>query len=345
MRKYLVSIALAASMATAFAVDRAAADVDCTPSGSSLGVPNWDTASGCSGNTRIRNTDATCLTASWSESYSAADFGYTYSVTNECSDYGNIVVHADRKDSVDYMRCHGSGEAEGSAVTEIRKITCCFEDEEDLCWKSQVEANSQGQIRQVEWNGDTISGTLVTLATHQQRYDFCQNNPDDVYCKVDPSGDAKTPPPPPSTECDGKPCTIQHCRDEFEDSPAAEGSNSCNTLWLTYPPVPYEFASQGVTPDDDKFPLAENTCSVLFANCARNTSSGEGTGTRSDVNAWNDPMSTAAGSAMYGIDANIHKMVDLRYCEWNYCTDTGAYSLRWGLILGECPESASISDC
>ena len=331
MRKYLLSIALAASMATAFAVDRAAADVDCT------NVGYWDVASGCSGKYRIRDTDATCLTASWSSTYDA-EIGFAFQAKNECSDLGNIVAHMDRKDTQDWMACL-SYPTSLSSTFEIRRITCCFEDEEDLCWRSQVEANSQGQIRQVKWSGDTISGTLVTLATHQQRYDFCQKNPDDVYCKVDPSGDAKTAPPPPSTECDGEPCTIQHCRDEFDDSPAATGSNSCTSPTLEYPPLPYGFTASS-PPDDDAWPLEDNTCTVQFANCATNTSAGEGAGYRADVNAWNDP---AAGT--YDIAANIHSVSDLRYCDWKYCTVDGALSRRWGIVLGACPEDASVSDC
>ena len=336
MRNSLAAIALAASIATACAVDRAAADVDCTV-GSTM-------ASGCSGNTRISPSAATCLTATWDRSYNASAAGYNYSITNECSDYGNIMVHKDFKDQLDWMVCE-DGESSATSVAKIRGIACCFEGEQDLCWERQVKADSEGRIKRVQWSdANNIGFTLVTVATHQQRYDFCRENPNDVYCKVDPSGDANTAPPPPSTECDGEPCTVQHCRDDFEGSTAATGSNSCTTLGLDYPPLPYGYTASA-PPDDDEWPLEDNSCSVSYVNCATNTSDGEGTGSRADVNAWNDPTSGTETAASYGIDVNIHDMDDLRYCDWKYCTDSGALGRRWGIVEGGCPESATMASC
>ena len=55
------------------------------------------------------------------------------------------------------------------------------------------------------------------MATHQDRYNFCQTYPNDVYRDVNPSGDAKTQ-PTTLTDYDGAACTLQDCQDEFDDS-------------------------------------------------------------------------------------------------------------------------------
>ena len=71
------------------------------------------------------------------------------------------------------------------------------------------------------------------MATHQDRYNFCQTYPNDVYRDVNPSGDAKTQ-PTTLTDYDGAACTLQDCQDEFDDSYAATGDNACGCVNISF---------------------------------------------------------------------------------------------------------------
>ena len=113
-----------------------------------------------------------------------------------------------------------------SVEGEIADAYCCF-DQSDLCYKSQVEKNDSGQITRVTKSSLTLSTTLVDVSTHHKRYDFCQANPDDIYCQVDPEGDANTEPEGPacaedsSCNCGDHHCTVGDCDWHWERSPAA----------------------------------------------------------------------------------------------------------------------------
>ena len=56
----------------------------------------------------------------------------------------------------------------------------------------------------------------VNVGTHEKRYEFCQDNADNIYCEVDPEGDAFTEPP----NCEENPntCTVEDCQDAYEES-------------------------------------------------------------------------------------------------------------------------------
>jgi hypothetical protein len=74
------------------------------------------------------------------------------------------------------------------------------------------------------------------VGTHENRWSFCEEDPDYIYCEVDPEGDAFVKPDSviateamvaeleaaaETTDCDGAACTVQDCVDAFEDSDAA----------------------------------------------------------------------------------------------------------------------------
>ena len=58
--------------------------------------------------------------------------------------------------------------------------------------------------------------TKHKVRTHRERWDFCRSYPNDVYCKVDPEGDALTRP----FNCGNHYCTAGDCQWHFEQSNA-----------------------------------------------------------------------------------------------------------------------------
>ena len=84
--------------------------------------------------------------------------------------------------------------------------------ESDLCHRQQVEAKD-GIIRVYTGSGTTTRD--VDVSTHAKRYEFCQDNRNNVYCEANPEGDAFTRP-----GCEGDPsaCTVDDCEDAYEES-------------------------------------------------------------------------------------------------------------------------------
>ena len=304
------AIALAALLAMTLGIDRAAADSDCGP------MSFWSTpGSGqCNGYKRIPASDATCLNASYNHSYEAF-VGYRYTVTNDCQGWGNLMVHVDRVGVTDWIGClQYSMTSAGTA--EYRGFSCCFEGEGDLCWKDQIVKDRDGYIKRMTVTATTSGFEKHDVSTHQARYDFCQEYPNDVYCDVNPEGDALTPPPAPATDCDGEPCTLQHCKDAFAESHAAEHETHTCT---------------GETSMSFEAPT---TCTLLGASC--------GSGT---VSAFNNPTARRPVSDDYYIDLHIDDMEDVRLCAFYYCYARRMTGFRWALVEGACPEDAVRSEC
>ena len=192
------AIALAALLATGLGFDRAHADVDCTASS------QWTTASGCPSSKRVLAADTTCLTGGTDVEIVDGEARRTVSVQNECSDHGQIVAHVERVEADDLMICLGSAELTTVSVPAVTAVSCCFEGEEDLCFEDQVEADANGKIKR-RTVGSPTAVTEVDVSTHLRRWHFCQDFPDDVYCKVNPSGDALTMPAHAACGGEGQP--------------------------------------------------------------------------------------------------------------------------------------------
>ena len=180
----------------------------------------------CESGTRISVSDATCLSGGVNRDGN----NYVGWAQNLCSSYGTMKVHIDIATFADqhFVLDTNTAVYTTSMMSRIRNVTCC-RNESDLCYREQVEANSHGWITTISATGSDG----VDVSTHQARYDFCQASPNDIYCTNNPSGDAFTAAPPPSTECDGAPCLVQDCYDNFADSPAAGSPSSCTglTIW------------------------------------------------------------------------------------------------------------------
>ena len=199
------------------------------PKSESQALTGYEVGSYCGETIRHDHTYATCLTASWDNSA-----GPSYAIQNNCSSYGNVDVRITTSgDNIrDYIWILTDGNTHTYTLTSgsITGAYCCF-DQSDLCHKNQVEADSRGRIRQIYYEGSESGFNLIDVSTHQLRYDFCQANSDDIYCTVDPSGDANTDPnaecnedTDPPCNCDDHYCKVEDCTSAYENSQA---SDSC----------------------------------------------------------------------------------------------------------------------
>ena len=83
----------------------------------------------------------------------------------------------------------------------------------DLCYKQQVVPINGGIIQAYTDSG--IRTRSVDVSTHTKRYEFCRDNEDNIYCEVNPEGDAFTL---PNCEDDPSACTVDDCEDEYAKS-------------------------------------------------------------------------------------------------------------------------------
>ena len=176
---------------------------------------------GCPDAVRVSLNDATCLTASWATTPATDGITagtYAFSAENSCASYGTLHARAmftatnAGDDDLDVIFVlEDSGAYSGNSLNaRMTSASCCL-DHSDLCYKNQVEKDSSGNITSITVSGTTVTTTTVDVSTHQNRYDFCQSNSDDVYCTNDPEGDANTAPS----------ISISDCISKFRDSAAS----------------------------------------------------------------------------------------------------------------------------
>ena len=204
-------------------------------------------SSGCKKSERIPHAEATCLTASWSKYKGSMQFytfgGHEFRGTNHCADWGAMRAHVDLKRWRDaYMFLETDEELKGgtSMDVKVRQISCCITKEAKLCYKDQVDRHdTSGGISNtnlIRYKKTKDHSAFRDVGTHENRWSFCEEDPDYIYCEVDPEGDAFVKPDSviateamvaeleaaaETTDCDGAACTVQDCVDAFEDSDAA----------------------------------------------------------------------------------------------------------------------------
>ena len=295
-------------------------------------------SSACSSTYRISDDDATCLKSEFENrgTHGIVGGGASYGAHNSCHAYGKLVVSIDIKGGDDIKGTLRKGflgwlTGETSSNRHIREITCCI-DKSDLCFKEQVEASDSGKVYHVVHP----TYTWVSVATHQQRYDFCQANPDYIYCTVDPKGDALQNPATMPGDCDGSPCTIQDCRDRFALSSAAGSPSSCTDLSLRYPDWPGDPNRSYDNRPDDEWTLSDEECWVRHA---RECTAEDGSQKTADMmDADTGETTWDAGTDYIAVDAV--DMNDLLYCEsWreDNCQTGGCYK-DYRLVYGACPD-------
>ena len=186
----------------------------------------WAVDSACGHGHRISagsaDWDANCLSAGWDNTppfSSGVAGGSTHWVRSNCSQYGVVYVSVDAIDYLDSkIKLTDSAKFEDKHWTNnVRDIACCINHGDNLCFKRQIEGD---WIKHVTVSGGSWSDTWVDVRTQKKRYNFCQDNPDDIYCKVDPQGDAHVTPPP--LNCGDHYCTAGDCEWRWERSSASE---------------------------------------------------------------------------------------------------------------------------
>jgi hypothetical protein len=170
---------------------------------------------------RIPHGEADCLSASWDN----AGTGSTYSVQNLCSDYGTVAARI----TVEYDSARPSGYNAYSATrllsgsssfsttlthADVTNVYCCRGDS-DICYRSQVEEDD-GRITSLSVSGATVTETEVDVSTYTRRYAFCNDNSSDIYCVVDPEGDALL------ANCADGPCDVDDCNSQWDLSDASD---------------------------------------------------------------------------------------------------------------------------
>ena len=234
---------------------------------------------GCNSTNRLTHSESTCLTATWRNtriidrttgetipgrvmpSYTVTDSS-TWDLTNDCALHGSIVANIDMRWSLTTDRhahlrkSDASSTLSGASTNDrVKDISCCT-DLSDLCLKQEVEADTDGIIKR------RTSGTAyvdVSVATHEDRYAFCQEYPNSIYCRVDPSGDAFTEPPPPLPDP-----SLQTCYDNWT---ASQASSHCTDFQAeTSGGESFDLAEQRRT-----LALPDNRCHHVRATCGSET--------------------------------------------------------------------------
>lgn len=181
--------------------------------------------SDCGSSYRMSHSDSDCMHAWWDNSPSWSCWGTKGGAESFCSHYGTVVVKVDIQGGEDltphrstagkwrYTRC----------LNDTNAISCCI-DKSDLCVKNQVEADDDGKIKYFLSGNSTLQ--TASVDTRIERYNFCQDNPDTVYCDVNPRGDAHWAP-----NCNDHDCTVSDCNWHWNQSDASE---TCTIVSMTY---------------------------------------------------------------------------------------------------------------
>lgn len=185
----------------------------------------WWVESACGHGHRVSagsaDWDANCLSAGWDNSppfSSRRAGGSTHWVKSKCSHYGVVYVSVDVQGHLDLKikLTNSATWSDGHEFNNVRDIACCISLGDNLCFKRQIEGE---WIKHVTVTGGGWSQNWVDVRTQGKRYKFCRDNPDDIYCEVDPEGDALDA---PSYNCGDHYCTASDCEWNWDRSAASE---------------------------------------------------------------------------------------------------------------------------
>ena len=179
----------------------------------------------CESQYRMSHSDSDCMHAWWDNSPSWSCWGTKGGAESFCSNYGTVVVKVDIQGGEDltphrttagkwrYTRC----------LNDTNSISCCI-DKSDLCVKNQVEPDSDQKIKYFQSGNSTLQ--TASVGTRIERYNFCQDNPDTIYCEINPRNDALWAP-----NCGDHDCTVGDCNWHWNQSDA---SDSCTLVSMNY---------------------------------------------------------------------------------------------------------------
>ena len=170
---------------------------------------------------RLDYSLADCLSASWDNS----GRGSSFEVTSECSAYGDVYARLNAEVepapiegytlyNTTYVLRNGDTFSQRLEWANVTGWYCCRGPY--LCNKSQVEQDANGMIVSVSISAGGVTETEVDVSTYPRRFAFCEENPHDIYCIVDPEGDANR------ANCTDHACGIDDCTANWVDSQASD---------------------------------------------------------------------------------------------------------------------------
>ena len=170
----------------------------------------------CGSSYRMSHGDSDCMHAWWDNSPSSNCWGTKGGAQSFCSNYGTVVVKVDLVSHGDLTVHRNNSEKwrYTNCFTDTNAISCCI-DKSDLCVKNQVEADANDKIKYFVSGNSSLQ--TASVGTRIERYEFCRDNPDTVYCDVNPEGDALWAP-----NCGDHDCTVADCNWHWNQSDAHE---------------------------------------------------------------------------------------------------------------------------
>ena len=222
-----IALAIVIVPATALLGGVAFADRDAMSSSYS---GSWHSEKACAPRYRISHRNTGCMHAWWDNTppwSSGVAGGSTWGAENKCANYGGMKANIDVINGGDqhFHMSNGDKKRGRSGSQNIRDIACCL-DKSDLCWKWSVD-EQDGKIKM--WTGTGTDYRWVDVSTQLDRYKFCSEKPDNVYCDVDPEGDAFTV--PTAVMCGDDECEKIDCLKTFGKTGV---SNDCAIYNLDY---------------------------------------------------------------------------------------------------------------
>ncbi len=317
------------AVAAVFVADNASAN----PSTKGTNASHWNEGA-CDNSLRISHSDSDCLHGWWDNTPPASTgvaFGSTWGAQSSCSQYGQVIAHVDLISTIDMHFHLWTSDKERDKVSghDVRDISCCMQ-KSALCLKNEVEADDDGYIRHYTGTGKVFR--RLSVATHQQRYDHCQDHSDSIYCTQNPSGDAHDEP-----EAEAAPElpaeSLQHCYDNWEQSEAYT-SDDCTSVSIYTVAGGTEAGTTSSDADHRRtMALTDSECHVGYTRCT-------------DIDGYTSyARINRSTSATYAVP--LDDMDDItwcsfyqRTCEWwermqNY--SGGGWELFNSLVIGECP--------
>ena len=167
----------------------------------------------CPPSKRLKHSRSSCIHAWWDNSPSSTCWGTKGGARSFCSQYGWVEANVDIINDTDKFLGFGNASKlrYKDCNSDTRQISCCM-DTSDLCLKQQAKAED-GIIKQ--WTGSGTSFRDIDVSTQANRYEFCSENRNNIYCKRTPGTNR-----PPDCVNDGE-CTVEDCWEEWNASAAS----------------------------------------------------------------------------------------------------------------------------
>ena len=287
-----------------------------------------NSAPACQGATPVK--DATCISGGTASKTDAlGNTTYSAWAQSSCSAYATIKVGIVVSGGTipKHIVLDDATRVETTSADEIRGVTCCWDDGK-ICYKDQVEANESGEITRRGKTATTEFSHRADVSTAWSRYFFCEAYPGDIYCQVDPQGDALVQPEIVVPEGS----TMKDCFDNYESSTTATategdrctGVSIARPTWKGDDQVPHELRTHELSVLDD-----ENCAVYGLKNC---TIGGETWDASDELGMLDENNHTGMAALVY---VPVDDMDEVKICQ---------IENEFGIVLrrghaGTCPDS------